>query len=251
MKASSTRILPALLGTLSLLSPAIAATPPPPEVIVVGDLTKIGRQEGRVPDAANPVYYVPMTPGYPPPKDAPKPEGKQPTKEEVMARVIAVLAKRHYLVAGPGHPPEQAISIWWGTADPELENFGTDDAAEEESFNQRGMVALVGSDKKQELMSWHSKDLRSAQRQERHYVIVMAFDYAAALKKQKKVLWITRMSTPSSSGDLTEVLAALVTTGGSAFGRDAKPAWVDTGKAREGTVNIAPLEVKETLPDKK
>lgn len=240
-----------LLGGLSVPGLAAGGPPPPPEVIVVGDVTKLG-QQARVPDAKNPVYYVPLTPEQAPKKGAPSPEGKQPTKEEVVKQLVEALAKRHYLPAGAGKPPEIVLSFWWGTADPEHETFGTDDALESESFNERAMIALVGSDKKQELMNWHSKDLRSAQREERHYVIVMAFDYAAAVQKQKKVLWITRMSTPSKRIDLADVIPALVTTGVPAYGREAFPKWIDSGKPqREESIKIGPLEVKETVPEKK
>jgi hypothetical protein len=251
MKPPFSRIaLWGLLGALVVPGLAAKRPPPPPEVIVVGDVTKLG-QGARVPDAANPVYYVPLTPGQSKPGD-PKAGDNQPSKEEVLKSLTDALAKRHYLPAGPGRPPEIVLSFWWGTADPEHEHFGTDDAIESESFNERAMIALVGSDKKQELANWHSKDLRSAQRQERHYVIVMAFDYAAALQKQKKVLWITRMSTPSQNVDLADVIPALVTSGGPAYGRDAQPKWIDSGKpVREEKVIIAPFEVKETVPEKK
>lgn len=255
MNLTLLRVLLVMLGMMSVSALAAKGPPPPPEVIVVGDVTKIG-QQARVPDAANPVYYVPLTPDQP--KAGTEAKGrkadrKQPAKEEVLAQLTEALARRHYLPAGPGRPPEIVLSFWWGTADPEHEHFGTDDGLEAESFNERAMIALVGSDKKQELMNWHSKDLRSAQRQERHYVIVMAFDYAAAVQKQKKVLWITRMSTPSSRNvSLGDVIPALVTSGGPAYGREAKPTWVDSGKpVKDEKVIIAPLEVKETVPQKK
>ena len=232
-----------------------AANPPAPQVIVVGDVTKLGK-ETRVPDAEHPIYYVPLTPDQPkkdtkPADRKPPAEGKQPTREEVLNRLGAALAKRHYLPAGPGHPPEIVLSFWWGTADPQLENYGTDDALQEDSFNERAMIALVGSDKKQELMNWHSKDLRSAARQERHYVVVMAFDYAAAVQKQKKILWITRTSLASADTDLAGAIEPLVATAAPAFGREARPTWTDSGKVRDESVRIAPLEVKETVPEKK
>jgi hypothetical protein len=250
MKPLFSRMVPwCLLGALAVPGVAAKKPLPPPDVVVVGDVTKLGKQ-ARVPDAANPVYYVPLTPDQPKPGAAPA-DAKQPAKDEVMQRLAASLAKRHYLPAGPGRPPEVVISFWWGTADPQNENYGTDDALQEESFNERAMIALVGSDKKQELMSWHSKDLRGAARQERHYLIVMAFDYAAAVQKQKKILWITRTSAAAPGVDLAEVIEPLITTGGPAFGREARPSWVDSGKVRDGSVIIAPFEVKETVPEKR
>ncbi len=250
-------VLWASLGALGISNLTAGGKPPAPQVVVVGDVTKLGK-DARVPDAAHPIYYVPLTPDQPKPgaaaagkKQPAKTEGRQPTRAEVLDRLGAALAKRHYLPAGAGHPPEIVLSFWWGTADPELENYGTDDAAEEDSFNERAMIALVGPDKKQELNNWHSKDLRSAVRQERHYVIVMAFDYAAAVQKQKKILWITRTSLPSSDTDLAGAIEPLVATAAPAFGREARPTWVDSGKVRDESVVIAPLEVKETVPEKK
>lgn len=253
----SRTVLSASLVALSISSLAAANKPPAPQVVVVGDVTKFG-QQARVPDAAHPVYYVPLTPDQPKAgaaaadaKQPAKSEGKQPTKAEVLNRLAAALAKRNYLPAGAGHPPEMVLSFWWGTADPEQENYGTDDALEADSFNERAMIALVGSDKKQELNNWHSKDLRSAALQERHYVIVMAFDYAAAVQKQKKVLWITRTSLPAADTDLAGAIEPLVATAAPAFGREARPSWIDSGKVKDESVIIAPFEVKETVPEKK
>jgi hypothetical protein len=244
------------LGALGAPS-LVAGGTPASQVVVVGDITKLGKM-ARVPDAAHPVYYVPLTPDQPKAGTAPtnvkppaKTEGKQPTKAEVLDRLGPALAKRHFLPAGLGHPPEIVLSFWWGTADPEIENYGTDDALEEDSFNQRAMIALVGSDKKQELGNWHSKDLRSAERQERHYLVVMAFDYAAAVQKQKKILWITRTSLPASDTDLAGAIEPLVLTAGPAFGREALPAWIKSDKVKDESVIIAPFEVKETVPEQK
>ena len=235
------------LVAFSMLS-ALAATPAP-QVIVVGGVSKIGR-DARVPDKDHPVYYVALTPDQPKGATTPAQPG-QPARPAVLTKVAAALAQRFYLPTEPGHPPEIVLSFWWGTADPQLENFGTDDALEETSFNERNMDALVGAAKKQELMSWHSKDLRAAMREERHYLIVMAFDYAAAVQKQKKILWITRASTPSASVTLADVIEPLIVTAGPAFGREAAPAWIDSGKVRNESVKVAPFEVKETVPDKK
>jgi hypothetical protein len=59
------------------------------------------------------------------------------------------------------------------------------------------------------------------------------------------------MSTPSADSELRAAIEALVTTGGPAFGREAKPSWIDSGKVRDENVVIGPLEVKETVPEKK
>jgi len=220
-----------------------------PEVIVVSDLTKVGEQ-ARVPDAEHPVYYMALTPGrYE--KDAAPVDKTEPPKNEVLSRLTGALAKRHYLLMAPGHPPELVLSFWWGSAKPDIDYNASDDLTQGDFTNQRAMVALVGADKRFEMANWHPRNLENAATQDRHFVIVMAFDYAAAAQKQKKVLWITRMSMPSAGVDLAAAIPALVTTGGPAFGRNALPAWIDSSKMQEEHVILAPLEVKGVVPEEK
>jgi len=248
-KITVTRIiLGGLLSAWSVPSPA-ATDPKLPEVIVVGDLTKAGKQ-ARVPDSDHPVYYMPLTPGrYE--KDA-APEGKnEPPKSEVLSQLMGALAKRHYLPATTGHPPELVLSFWWGSVKPEIDYNVSEDLTQADFTNQRAMAALVGADKRFEMEHWHPRNLEDAATQDRHYVIVTAFDYAAAVQKQKKVMWITRMSMPSAGVDLAAAIPALVTTGGPAFGRDALPAWIDSSKMQDEHVKLAPLEVIGVVPEKK
>lgn len=225
------------------------STPLPPQVIVVGDVTAEG-QKLEPPSAGRPTYYFPLVVGY---KEmgAVAAGEKVPVKNEVLRTLAVALAKQHYLVMDATHPPEQLMVFWWGSMNPEIQDFGSDDPTEQVFFNKREMLALVGAYKADRLTPWASEDLQTAARDDRYFVILMAFDYAAARQRQKKLLWMAKMSTAAVGTDLPSVIPALAASGRPAFGRDTTPDWVDSGKVREGSVIIAPLEVKETVPDGK
>ncbi len=225
------------------------STPLPPQVIVVGDVTADGKKL-EPPSAANPVYYLPVVVGY-------KEMGavvageKVPVKNEVLRTLAVALAKQHYLVMDAAHPPEQVLVFWWGSMNPEIQDFGSNDPTEQVFFNEREMLALVGAHKADRLARWDQDDLRTAARDDRYFVILMAFDFAASRQRQKKLLWMARMSTEATGTDLPSVIPALAASGAPAFGRDTSPDWVDSGKVRESSVILAPLEVKGTVPEKK
>src|SRR4051812_34775720 len=220
----------------------------PPQVVVVGDATALGKKL-PAPDAEHPIYYFPLPVGYkelgatvagvPPP----------PRKDEVCHTIAVALAKRHYLLMTPEHPPEQMLVLWWGSMNPEVEDFGSTDPTDQVFFNEREMLALVGAYKTQMMPYWQTSDIKSAARDDRYFVVLMAFDFAAARQHQKKLLWMAKMSTPSQGTTLTAVIPALVASGAPAFGQDTMPAVIDSSKAlQEGKVILAPLELKETLP---
>ncbi len=100
-------------------------------------------------------------------------------------------------------------------------------------------------------MTRNLEELRTAARDDRYFVILLAFDYAAARQRQKKLLWMAKMSTAAVGTNLPAVIPALAASGRPVFGRDTTPDWVDSGKMREGSVILAPLEVEETVPDGK
>jgi hypothetical protein len=235
------------IGCLTVLAGCMNRLPP--QVIVVGDLTEMGKAL-TPPDVQHPVYYFPLVVGY-------KEMGaviageKVPVKNEVLRTLAKELAKQHYLVMNDQHPPEQVLVFWWGSMNPEIQDFGSNDPSEQVFFNEREMLALVGAYKSAGVAPWQSSDLRTAARDDRYFIVVMAYDYAAARQHKKKLLWMAKMSTESVGTNLPDVIAALVASGGPAFGRDTPPSFVDSEKALGGKVNLAPLEVKEYLPNRK
>lgn len=220
----------------------------PPQVVVVGDLTTMGKGL-TPPDAAHPVYYFPLPVGYKELGATYAGEKPPPAKNAVSHTLAVALAKQHYLVMTPEHPPTQVLVFWWGSLNPVIEDWGSNDPMDRTFFNEREMMALVGAYKLQMPFGSRVDDVKAAAQDDRYFVVVMAFDYAAATRREKKLLWAAKMSTPSNGTDLAAVIPALVASGAPVFGRDTQPDFVDSANAmKEATVTIAPLEVKETLP---
>lgn len=225
-------------------------TPLPPQVIVVGDVTPMGKKLPP-PDAGHPVYYFPLVVGYQE-KGAAYAGEKQPAKDAVSHALAIALARQHYFVMSARHPPDQLLVFWWGSMNPEIQDFGSNDPTERVFFNEREMLALVGAYKADRVARWDTESLLTAARDDRYFVLVMAFDFAAARQHQKKLLWMVKMSTEAAGTDLPTVIPALVASGGPAFGRDTSPVWIDSSQAqKDGTVKIGPIEVKDYLPPEK
>lgn len=223
----------------------------PPQVVVVGDLSPIGNKL-TPPDADHPVYYFPLPIGYKEVGATYAGEKPPPAKNGVSHTLAVALAKQHYLLMTPEHPPTQLLVFWWGSMNPQIEDFGSNDPADQVFFNKREMMALVGAYKLDAPFGTRVDDIKAATRDDRYFIVVMAFDFAAATKHQKQLLWMAKMSTPSHGTDLAAVIPALVASGAPAFGRDTQPDVIDSSDLmKEGTVKIAPLEVKGTVPEKK
>lgn len=252
MKTTRTGVLHWRLLAMTVLTGLAGCTSTlPPQVIVVGDVTPAGKQL-TPPDAAHPVYYFPLAVGFKELGASIAGEKPPPPKNDVSHTIAVELARQHYLVMNAQHPPDQLLVFWWGSMNPEIQDFGSNDPADQVFFNEREMLALIGAYKTQMMAPWAEQDLRSAARDDRYFVIVMAFDFAAARQHQKKLLWMAKMSAASVGTDLPSVIPALVATGGPTFGRDTPPTWVDSGKSlKEGHVILAPTEMKEVVPDKK
>jgi hypothetical protein len=79
----------------------------------------------------------------------------------------------------------------------------------------------------------------------RYFVIVSAYDFAASLKGERKLLWRARMSTDRHGIWMNNVVAALVTAGAPLFGRQTDaPAWREF-PLRDGRVDLGELKVLE------
>ncbi len=223
---------------------------PSPQVVVVGDLTDDGKKL-PLPDAAHPVYYFPVVVGY---KEMGRAIAGEPVpdKNTVLHTLAVALARRHYLVVDGQHTPEQVLVFWWGSLNPIIEDFGSNDPSQQVFFNEREMLALIGAYKTQMRAPWQEQDFRRHARDDRYYVILMAFDFAAAKRREKKLLWMAKMSTESHGTNLPEVIPALVASGAPVFGRDTKPEEINSGDVlKQENVTLAPLEVKEYIPPPK
>jgi hypothetical protein len=122
-------------------------------------------------------------------------------------------------------------------------------------YNQREIMMLVGADKASARgMSQADADLlNDAMRQRRSYVFVGAFDAAALQKKQRKLLWRTRMSIDSLDQPLPDALGTMLASGAPHFGQNLdKPVFVTErdrkAEVQVGTPTVVPEADKAATP---
>jgi len=263
--------------TLAVFAPPALAVKDGDKVMVIVnvDLTDEGRKIPR-PTPEQPAYYVPVILGY---HEGGKIIGGEqpPSRQEMLRQLGRALAKEGYVLQAVRPNANQTLpslilAFEWGYLNPSTLNFGLMDLTTGEGgtlapseiqsksslatgtadFNQAEMVTLVaGSALAAQLAAAGSTGLsqiewdkiRNAATEDRYFIIVSAFDFAASLKGEQRLLWRARMSTERQGVWMSDVLAALVTVGAPKFGRETGPAFADIPITR-GTVKLGPMEIK-------
>lgn len=83
----------------------------------------------------------------------------------------------------------------------------------------------------------------------RYYVVLQAYDFKTALVEKKlKPMWTARLSVLENRNDFAESLDRMVTLAMPYLGQDSRGLRRDV--TREGRVELGPLKVIETFPDK-
>jgi hypothetical protein len=238
------------------------------EVVANADLTEEGRQAQR-PTADHPIYYVPVIHGW---HEAGKiVAGEEPPKRaDVLRHLAQALAKEGYVLQALRSDantttPSLIIHIAWGYMNPDVVESGGLDLGTSEGgsmapaglrndptqstaadFNANDMLTLViGSNlERQTSLSQDDWDkVGVAVGEGRYFIIVSAYDFAASVRGEQKLLWCTRMSTARQGVWMSDVVPALVTTGASLFGRQTDvPTW-KAYPVRAGRVDLGELKV--------
>jgi hypothetical protein len=211
----------------------------------------------------NPVYYLPVSAGY-------RDFGgiiagdKLPPKEEMFKVIAKVLAKQGYLPATNEHPPS-LILIWtWGTMN--TDRMVTADGGEGAQVNRRQLLRFMGAYKLGMISKERSgfqddlmmsgmlfrdadadmiNDLAS---EDLYVAAISAYDAAAAAKKEKVLLWTTKISCPSRGLAMNETLPVMLTLAGPHLGREtAKPVSVKAADKLKPEVKIGDPTVVEYL----
>ena len=81
-----------------------------------------------------------------------------------------------------------------------------------------------------------------------YYVILSAYDYTAAAKGQRVLLWRTKMSVEADGVSWADTVPTLVLNAGKYFGKDMADAATLSSRVSRGEVKVHDLEVKEYLP---
>jgi hypothetical protein len=232
------------------------------QVIAVTDTTPAGALRRPV-SPANPVYYLAVSAGY-------RDFGgiiageKVPPKEEVLKTMAKVLAKQGYLPAGDEHPPTLLLVWAWGTMN--TDRLVTMTGDEGPQTNRRQLLRFLGAYK----LGMISKDrsafqddlmmsgmlFRDADRDMIHdlatedlYVAaISAYDYTAALRSEKVLLWMTKISAPSRGLVMNETLPAMLVLAGPHIGRETeKPVSIKATDKFKPEVKIGDPTVVEFL----
>jgi hypothetical protein len=261
-----------LLAVLAFAAWPLRAASEEGDVAVVVDFTEAGRKIVR-PTSEHPAYYVPLVVGY-------RSEGGQiagqhapPSNDAVAHQLAKALARQGYRVVGRGTgEPSLLLAFSWGTWNPQVDTDAVEDprdADEPQGSSGEGllkrkipskaaddMVALVAGNtlKKLPPMPDYMTDVkRDAIREDiaesRYFVVVAAFDWAAAKEHKRVMLWSAKMSIRSTGTWFDEVFPALIASGGPFFGRETRERQeVTVPLAREGHVELGELENKGVVP---
>lgn len=243
-----TRLAALALFTNVLTSAAIFGPRTTTQVRIVVDVTAEGRKLPP-PTAERPVVYFPVTADIEEGRDAPE-------RKDVHRWLAQALATQGYIPVNPANDrPLQLLVFEWGEMEPQIEDI--DGRVDEENpivgqkfWNESELLDLVAGKRAQGPMPWWKRaNLRREGVAGRHFVRLVAYDYEAAKKKKKKLLWHARVSTHSDGVKLNEVLATLIKAGAPHFGRETRdPVLMDLPYVPEGKVELGDPTVKDYLP---
>mgnify|MGYP000225488099 CR=1 FL=1 len=246
---SSTALFLTLVASVSVGFAARAK--PGPDVLVVGDAAS-GVAEDFVPTPDKPVHYLWLGSGEHTLGAAWAGE-RQPDRATLEKEVMRVLGTQNFQRTQIGGPmPQLAIVVSWGSANLMIDDIEeTDDAGETTTsslvWNRREIAQLVGADKANQRMlsGSEAEAINDAARQDRLYLMVAAFDAMALVKKEKKLVWRTRISIESRRTSLPESLTVMLNSAAPYLGRSTElPVFIDDNLRRRAEVQIgAPVVV--------
>jgi hypothetical protein len=111
------------------------------------------------------------------------------------------------------------------------------------------MTGLIAGQKAGDLYPNFDREIIDATYEDRYFVLIAAYDLKEYEEhKQKKLLWVTRMSTPMSKTTLEDVAPMLIAQGGPLFGRESgHPRALVVPEAKKGSVETGPLKTIEFI----
>jgi len=232
------------------------------EVITITDMSPEGRLFRR-PTPESPTYYLAASLGF---RDLGGSVGgeKQPPNDEVIRTITKVLAKQGYLPATEQSPAATLVlALAWGTLNADLE-YGMNPDSPPRQRNRQQILKFLGGYKMgfsaadfDPLMpslgglSFHDFDSRALydiSSEDFYVAVIAAYDAAAMAKKQKKLLWTTRISCPSRGFWLADVMPTMMAISGANIGREmSRPAWVNASDNYKPDIKIGDPVLVEYL----
>lgn len=236
-------------------SPALGAKKPEgPEVLVVSDVVAPGGAARVRPAKDRPIHYIVLGGGERTLGDAWAGE-KMPDKAVLTAEIQRAMSSQGFKLTQLGGPvPDVAVLFSYGSANLSSVDLAETDPATGETttstitFNRREIADLVGAfqaDRKL-LMGSEADRINEAAREDRLYIFLAAFDVEALRKKQKVLLWRTRISIPSRRHSLPEAMRVMLASAAPYFATDTDlPTFIEDADRRKAEVLIGTPTVVE------
>ena len=254
---------------------------------VITEMTEEGKKLPPVsPD--HPVYYAAQSGGYRTIAGQDAAAAQPPTTAEVELAMQRALAVNGYRPVAAGQPAGLLIVYTWGEhnnldagsteiADTAFLDAGHSNllsraalvggarfAAElkhalEQQASQDEAYAAMRPEFTQSLgdygpmRAFTERDAKTRQLYEEclapcYYVVVSAYDYAAAAQGRRKLLWRSKLTVEATGVSMTDTLPMLIANGARYLGRDMPEAATMTKPInREGHTTLGPLKVEEYL----
>ena len=247
-----------MVAALATSGLAVASKPREgPEVLVVSDVVDAKAPALR-PTKEHPVYYIVLG-GAERSLGDPIAGEKMPDRAALTQEIERALDTQGFVRTKVGGPrPHIAILYSYGTANLSMVDLDDTDPTTGETttstitFNRREIAALVGAFKADRhlLMSSEADRINEAARDNRLYIFVAAFDVDALAKKQKKIIWRTRISIDSRRRSLPESMHVMLASAAPYFATETDlPKFIEDVDRRKAEVLIGtPTVVDDHAP---
>ena len=215
------------------------------------------------PTAEKPAYYVAYDAGYIEEGD-PIAGVNPPPAIAVTQALSAALASQHYLPAPATSAPSFLLVYHWGLLNRDTHQIRSIFKIQP---NLKARIGLVAASKyaqrmeedimdRRQPVSVHipildptEQNLLQLAGDDRYFVIVSAYDFAALTRRETKLLWRFKVSTRSAGAAMAEALPTLLRGGAPYFGRDlADTQYATEPLVPEGRAEVGTPKAEEFLP---
>ena len=185
------------------------------EVTVFSSVTVDGRKL-PLPSVDQPVNCILVSEGYQEIGDGESAGASSPAAQVLNPLIVALTKYSFQCVRQGGTPPPLMILCHWGHATPR-----PIDAGPEFDHERAQMLALVGGEALGRGLPFECEAIRAAANEERFFMVVSAYDFAAYTEKRvRRLLWRTLMSVPSYQLSPVQAWPLLTATGAALFGHE-------------------------------
>lgn len=231
------------------------------EVITNTELTPVGRKWPAASKDA-PQYYIAISAGF---RDFGGAIAgiTEPPSQDVIKALSAALAKRGYLPATDQSPaPTLALFFTWGTLN--ADDVGFDASLPTQVRNRQQILRFLGAKSHQvddtflhpftapaaglTVLSADARELYEVSEEDFYVAVVSAYDLASVQRKQRELLWTTRIASFGRGFDFPDVYPTMAAIGGAEFGRETqKPVWIRASEKYQPDIKLGEIQVVEHL----